>query len=166
MAKNALAKGGCAYPVLPDGQNTKYMQVILATHEIAQNADINNVESLYACLDRYIRLCRDFDMNLTNTGAYQACGITRRIVDGWANGTRRAKSPEYKKFAQFIRDVCSEYREILMAEGKINPVTGIWWQKNYDGFSDQPPVIAGAATDEEALSAEEVREKYAGLPEE
>ncbi|CAJ0600759.1 unnamed protein product [Cylicocyclus nassatus] len=32
-------------------------------------------------------------------------------------------------------------REGLMADGKVNPVTGIFWQKNYDGLRDQQEVV-------------------------
>ena len=30
----------------------------------------------------------------------------------------------------------AEYRELLGSEGKISPVTMIFWQKNHDGFTD------------------------------
>jgi hypothetical protein len=29
----------------------------------------------------------------------------------------------------------------MMADGKLNPVVGIFWQKNYDGFKDQQEVV-------------------------
>lgn len=28
-----------------------------------------------------------------------------------------------------------------MSDGKINPVTGIFWQKNWDGLKDQQEVV-------------------------
>ena len=33
------------------------------------------------------------------------------------------------------------YREQLRSDGKINPVTGIFWQKNWDGLKDQQEVV-------------------------
>ena len=35
----------------------------------------------------------------------------------------------------------SQIREQLMSDGKINPVTGIFWQKNWDGLKDQQEVV-------------------------
>ena len=35
----------------------------------------------------------------------------------------------------------SQIREQLMADGKVNAVAGIFWQKNYDGLKDQQEVI-------------------------
>jgi hypothetical protein len=159
--------GDLSYPELPEGHNTKYIQVIIETHKIAQSADPNNVDSLYDCLNRYIQMCRDYDVKLTNMGAYQACGLTRYTVDRWASGKVRTSNPEYMQFAQTIRAVCSEYREILMAEGKIHPVTGIWWQKNYDSFSDQPSIAPESFdSKDDTVTSDEIKEKYANLPDE
>ena len=35
----------------------------------------------------------------------------------------------------------SSIREQLAASGKLNPVTAIFWQKNFDGLKDQQEVI-------------------------
>ena len=137
-APKAMGFGKDVYPTLAEGENTKYISVIIETHQIAQDADPNDIDSLYSCLNRYIQMCRDYDVKLTNMGAYQACGLSRETVNQWASGIKRKSNPAYAEFAQTIRAVCSEYREILMAEGKLNPVTGIWWQKNYDRFEDKP----------------------------
>ena len=54
-----------------------------------------------------------------------------------------------------------------MAEGKLNPVTGIWWQKNYDQFCDQPMLAPEAQNIEsDELTSDEIREKYADMPDE
>ena len=152
------------YPMLDEGENTKYISVIIETHEIAKDADPNNIESLYSCLNRYIEMCRRYDVKLTNMGAYQACGLSRDVVFSWATGQKRKNNPEYARFAQLIRAVCSEYREILMAEGKISPVTGIWWQKNYDRFQDNPAPFLDAADETEELTSAEIAEKYRDIP--
>ena len=164
--KHPMSTGNDRYPELPEGLNAKYINVIIETHRIAQDADTNNIDSLYDCLNRYITLCRDYDVKLTNMGAYQACGLSRDLVEKWANGKKRANNPAYAEFAQLIRAICSEYREILMAEGKIHPITGIWWQKNYDRFQDHPTPYEELADDREELTSSEIAEKYADLPDE
>lgn len=48
-----------------------------------------------------------------------------------------------------------------MSDGKINPVTGIFWQKNYDGLRDQTELaIAPVNPLGEGKSAEELAKKY------
>lgn len=155
-----------AYAHLGEGDNTRYIQVIIETHKIAQDANENDISTLYDCLNRYIEMCRDYDVKLTNMGAYQACGLSRDKVDYWASGKRRSNDPEYARFAQLIRAVCSEYREIVMAEGKLNPVTGIWWQKNYDRFQDSPAPFLEAADEDDSQTSSEIAAKYENLPDE
>ena len=61
--------------------------------------------------------------------------------------------------------ICSAYREGLMADGKVNPVTGIFWQKNYDGMKDQSEVILTPNTDPlgDKKDAEQLKDKYLGM---
>jgi hypothetical protein len=54
------------------------------------------------------------------------------------------------------------YREGLMEDGKVNPVTGIFWQKNYDGMKDQQEVVLTPNTNPlgEQKDAEALQQKY------
>ena len=49
-----------------------------------------------------------------------------------------------------------------MEDGKINPVVGIFWQKNYDGMKDQQEVVLTPNANPlgDAESAERLKEKY------
>ena len=146
-----------------DQINSKFAAIILAQNEIAKDANKDDINSLYACLEKYMRFCLEHNVRVTNSGAYAACGLSRNIVKEWAHGITRSTDPEYKKFALFIRSVCDQYREMLMAEGKIHPVVGIWWQKNYDGFRDNPSELDEGDNDKENLTAAEIAAKYADL---
>lgn len=146
-----------------DEVNSKFAAIILATREIAKDANNDDIDSLYSCLERYIKFCIEHNVRITNSGAYAACGLNRNLVKEWAHGLTRASNPEYKRFAIFIRQICDEYREMLMAENKIHPVVGIWWQKNYDGFRDQPNEADVDGGDTEQLTSAEIAAKYADL---
>ena len=146
-----------------DEVNSKFAAIILATREIAKDANNDDIDSLYNCLERYITFCIEHNVRITNSGAYAACGLNRNLVKEWAHGLTRASNPEYKRFAIFIRQICDEYREMLMAENKIHPVVGIWWQKNYDGFRDQPNEADVDGGDTEQLTSAEIAAKYADL---
>ena len=54
------------------------------------------------------------------------------------------------------------YREGLMEDGKVNPVTGIFWQKNYDGMKDQQEVVLTPNQNPlgEQKDAESLKQKY------
>lgn len=54
----------------------------------------------------------------------------------------------------------SEYREQLGLQGKLNPVTMIFWQKNYDGLEDNTrlEVTARPATDPQ-LTPDEIQKQ-------
>jgi hypothetical protein len=66
-------------------------------------------------------------------GMYNAIGIDRRRVYEML-----AKNPDGPVEVTIKKgmDILSEIRESLMSSGKLNPVTGIFWQKNFDGLKD------------------------------
>ena len=52
-----------------------------------------------------------------------------------------------------------------MQDGQINPVTGIFWQKNYDGLKDtQDLVLTPNAQRLSDGDYQEIAEKYKQLP--
>lgn len=164
---NQLAKRGgpnqlvkAADKAVKDGTNQLIIGAVMASMEIAKDADRNNIDSLYMCLERYIKYCYDNNVKLTNASVYAACGLDRQIVMQWATGKLRSGDPRYAEFAHYVRKLCGQYREMLASEGKLNPVIAIWWQKNYDGFSDRPIEISDGGDNERQLTGSEIAEKY------
>jgi hypothetical protein len=105
---------------------------------------------------RYLELCAEWDMKIGNQAAYAAIGINKDHVYDWT--VRRQTNPKRADFVKRVQQFCAMYREGLMEDGKVNPVTGIFWQKNYDGMKDQQEVVLtpnasplGDQTDAEAL---------------
>ena len=124
--------------VLPEGYNTKrirFMQELLPTEPL----DKTDVAEMERRFKRYLDLCAEWDMKIGNMAAYAAIGITREEVFEWQN--RRQCYPERAEFVRKVQKVCGMYREGLMEDGKVNPVTGIFWQKNFDGMRDQQEVV-------------------------
>ena len=65
------------------------------------------------------------------------------------------------EFIKKVKAACALYREGLMQDGKVNPVTGIFWQKNYDGFKDQQElVVTPTQTLGDDVPIQEIEEKY------
>lgn len=164
---NGLMKGNTAYyPDVEDDLNHRMIAMLQQTQIIAQQADKNNPDTFYDCLDQYLNLCKMLNLNVTNMNAYAACGLTRFDIRDWLAGIRRKHDPRYKQFALHITRICSQYRETMMAEGKLSPITGIWWQKNYDHFEDQPKYLLPESDDHDELTSAEIAEKYKNIPDE
>jgi hypothetical protein len=151
-------------PDLPMGYNTRrimFMQAILPTEPLDHD-DVAEMERRFA---RYLQLCSEWDMKIGNQAAYAAIGITKDHVYDWT--VRRQTNPKRADFVKKVQQFCAMYREGLMEDGKVNPVTGIFWQKNYDGMKDQQEVVLtpnasplGDQTDAEALKQKYLENTY------
>ena len=87
---------------------------------------------------KYLQYCIDNNIKPGNLGLYNAWGLTKGEV---SNIQRREPSSPRTGVIKKSRQIMSQIREQLMSDGKINPVTGIFWQKNWDGLKDQQEVV-------------------------
>lgn len=106
---------------------------------IADTVDTDDIGSLYKGLERYIQLCGETGVLIGNNALYTALGISRVTICTWLRGTRRQNNPEYRKFAELVKQICGAAREQYGVEGIVDPILTIWHQKFYDGFVDDPP---------------------------
>lgn len=137
------------------------MSVLMMNTQISMEADRSDPETLYNCLHKYFKMCAERGLHITQQGAFHSVGMSKRIVDAMLNGVSYNKDPRYKAFAEYLYQCCSEYREMQMANGKIHPVTGIFWQKIYDNYVE-PKNNVNEAHDAlgEVKSSSEILEKY------
>ena len=146
-------------PSLPEGYNTRriaFMQEILPTEPLDHN-DVDEMERRFV---RYLQKCAEWDMKIGNQAAYAAIGINKDLVYEWT--VRRQTNPRRTEFVKKVQQFCAMYREGLMEDGKVNPVTGIFWQKNYDGMKDQQEVVLTPNQNPlgEQKDAESLKQKY------
>lgn len=119
-------------PVLAKGYNGALISNLV---QIVGEPELHDPD----CIERwerfkaYLRLCAEQDMKVGNQMSYLAAGLNRWDIDKWTTCGNADKVELIKK----IRQICTVYREQLMADGKVNPAVGIFWQKNYDGLKDQ-----------------------------
>lgn len=130
---------------------------------IAATVDHERPQTLWCALWRYIAFCADTGMLLTNKGCYRAVACSKETIHAWSAGTRKQHDPQYKLFADLVRQICAAAREQYGLEGEVNPILTIWHQKFYDGFTDTPhekniPNPLGDLPD-----AEKLIKKYGGL---
>ena len=145
--------------------NKRIIQHSMQTIEISKSADRKDPESLLSCFQNYLTLCLQNGMRVGNIGACTALGITTATLSYWKNGQRQVNDPRYKKLAELIYSVCSMTREELISQGEINPVIGIFWQRNYDGLrndTEQMQSLQDSNQDED-MTSNEYMKKYGSL---
>ncbi len=163
---NIIKREDNAKVALQEGESTRYIQQMLVAKSFSSNANVNDPASLRGCFYDYLDFCAHNDLRLTLRQVCSAMGINMNQLKAWKTGRSRSKDPRYRELAEEITEMMADYRELLMLNGKVNPVVGIWWQKAYDGMTEEPPREAESITAlGEQRSAAEIAEKYANLPE-
>ena len=148
---------------IPEGENTRYITHTLEVQQIGIGANPNDVEDLKERFIRYLQVCAKNDMKVGNLAAYCAMGITKDQAYMWEHGS--ARGAEHRAFICFVKSVIAAYRESAVAEGKINPVVGIFWQKSFDGLNEMTEVEASNQLEgvAEHMTAEQIADKYQDL---
>ena len=145
--------------------NQKYITHMLEIQRISQKANLDDLESLRECFVEYLNLCAKNNMKVGNFGAYASMGITKSVAYDWEHGRTRSNSKEYSQFISFVKLMIATYRESAIAEGEINPIVGMFWQKAFDGLNEMTEVEASEANNSLPVSvdAKQLAEKYEGL---
>lgn len=120
------------------GDNSKYASILLEVSSwgIVDKASVPQLEER---MRKYLQYCLDNDVKIGNQMCYLALGISKDDVYNWENGQSRDK--EHCDFIKKVRKICSGNRELLLQDGKVNPILGIFWQKNYDGMKDTQDIV-------------------------
>ena len=121
--------------------------------------DPNDLDEMKRRFQNYLEMCVKYGKKVGNQAAYMAIGVDKGTVWDWIN--RNQSNPQRSDFFKKVQQICGVFRENLMADGKVNPVTGIFWQKNYDGMKDQQEVVLTPNNPlGEQKDAESLRQKY------
>lgn len=140
-----------------DGYNARkvrFLREIIPTEPL----DFNDIPEMERRFKRYLELCELYDQPIGNMAAYTAIGISKTQAEQWEI---RDKNEAKREFIRKVRLICGTMREFYMQDGKVQPVTGIWWQKNFDGLKDVTETIQtkiDLTAPEQTLEA--VRQKY------
>ena len=161
---NVPSASGAREIEIKPGTNAAVAAILLKTRELARLANVEDPETLFACLDRYLEFVIQTNIKITNRSLYAACGVTEDMVTDWITGRSRSADPRYKEFAKTARAICSQSREQSAADGLLSPILLIWWQKNYDGFRDIPQVQREQNSElERTVDPAEIAAKYRHL---
>lgn len=144
------------------GDNSKMIKMALSVFE-APEIDLNDSQAVQQRIVDYFCRCDELQLRPGNMGLYSALGLSRQEVHNIISGRDKKKvSPATCDTIKKALRILSAYREMLGSTGKINPVTLIFWQKNFDGLQDQHQIeiersdLAGAAAH---LTPEEIAKR-------
>ena len=140
--------------------NARYANFVLAIAAIGRNADLSNIDDLRMRFYSYLELSQRCNMKISNLCAYLSIGMTySKAYAQMKNGTDPVKDLLFE-----IQAVCGSYRESITSDGKLNPVTSIFWQKNYDDLKDRSEQTVTVQDPlGKSVSSEDIKQKYADI---
>ena len=144
--------------------NARLIDFVLKVQAIASQTDITDPVSIKAAFFNYLTLCQEYGFKVSNLSACAAIGINKVTLWNWS----KSNKPEYREIANFINATCALSREQMISDNKLNPVIGIFWQRNYDGLrndTEQQQSIDDSSNDD-IKTASEYAKKYGHLLEE
>ena len=140
--------------------NSRMIQHLLEIQKIAANADKSDLVSLKSCFIAYLELCQQDGFKVGNLAAYSAMGMSKDDFHNFA----RKDNPEIKRFCALVQQTCAIARETSIAESKLNPVIGIFWQRNFDGLRNDTEQIQAISEQEDDYSqGSSYKDKYRNL---
>lgn len=99
--------------------------------------DLHNPVEVKQAITDYFLSCDRHGVRPANLGLYAALGMSKQDVSNVLTGKSKSKvSPECIDIIKKAKLTLSTYRESLAMSGKVNPVTAIFWSKNFDGMQD------------------------------
>lgn len=148
-----------AAPV-PVEVNTRLITAALKTFD-APAVDLEDPVAVKQRIEAYFRTCAEMELRPGNLGLYAALGLSRQQVHNDLTGRTEKLSPASRDLLKKAIQGLAAYREQLGAQGKLNPITLLFWQKNYDGLTDtysletqeKPAGFTPTISAEEALAA-------------
>ena len=99
--------------------------------------NLHDADAVNAAVVDYFKACEENGIRPSNLGLYAALGMSRQDVNNVLTGKSKTKaSPDVIDIIKKCKLSLSAYREALVMAGKVNPVTAIFWAKNYDQMTD------------------------------
>ena len=101
--------------------------------------DPAKIEEVMARTMEYLQECVEKDIKPGTAGLCAWLGIPRQTWYQWCAG--RARVETHYNFCVRVMGVLDATLENYAQDGKINPVTAMWTQKNHFGYKDVSEVI-------------------------
>ena len=148
--------------------NSRLIRHSLETMQLAPklghvNRRVEDLPILQDCLLKYIELCDKNGIKPGVMGACAAMGVDYSLIYRWRGG---GMGEEFKTFAEVVLRLMAEIREGLISDGKLHPVIGIFWQRNFDGLRNDTEQVQNAQQADDRGGYEtvsEIKKRYGEL---
>lgn len=111
---------------------TQYAREIFESKQV----DLDDPEAVKSTIIAYFNRCGELGLRPGNLGMYAALGLSKQDVSNAIHGYSRKLSPQVIDVIKKGKLALGTFRESLALSGKLNPVTAIFWGKNFDSMSD------------------------------
>lgn len=149
-------------------ENKKRMGMAYRVAELGKRAAQHRDDPDYLrdCFDEYLRIAMETGSDIGNMTAYAAIGLSHQTADAWFYGRVHKDDPRYRELIYYIKSMCASYREMMAIDGRLNPLTTMFWQKNFDGLTSEG-IFRTDAPDPlgDIKSTKEIMDKYKDMPE-
>lgn len=157
----AKTRPDCKVQAAP-GDNKKYLSHNMEMFNW-KKPNMRDETQVIQRVEDYFNLCAKNDMKPSVAGLALAFDVDRVSIYNWTHGGDGTKqlSPASLNVLKKAYKILNAQMEDYMANGKINPVAGIFLMKNNMGYKDQQDVVVSANQQlEEQASPEELQKKY------
>ena len=142
--------------------NARLIEHMFAIQQIAANADRSDLVSLKSCFVAFMQLCQNDGFKVGNLAAYSAMGFSKHEWDVFS----KRDDPEIKRFCALVQQTCAIARETNIAENQLNPVIGIFWQRNFDGLRNDTEQAQALQEQEDIGGSQSYKDKYRNIVDE
>ena len=142
------------------------IRIMQAFRAMSQAGKALTPETIQDRFDEYIQYCSEIGFKPTIESLCVALGINRITLRSWKNGGSGTKHDKEKQnVAQQIYEMFAAIDADLAMNNKVYPATYIFRGKNYYDMRDETEVVVTPNNPlGDTVSAEEIAEKYAELP--
>lgn len=123
--------------------------------------DLQDPVQVSKAINDYFNNCIEKGLRPGNLGLYASLGLNKSEVYDIIHGRIKSKaSPPVIQLIEKAIKMLSSYRELLGSQGKLNPATLIFWQKNFDNLTDVQQIELNAnTTNQPEMSTDEIRKQ-------
>ncbi|POP33378.1 hypothetical protein C3B58_07710 [Lactonifactor longoviformis] len=151
--------GGNGVAPMNKDENALFCQYALDMFH-SPTVDLGDSDAVADAIDGYFGYCIERGLRPGNLGLYAALGLSKQEVSNEMRGMTHKLSSSCLDLLKKAKQALATYRELLGSQGKLNPVTLIFWQKNYDGLKDvQDITITPNASMQQEHTPEEIEAK-------
>ena len=121
--------------------------------------DTDDADQVSQRFNQYHQYCIAHDIKPDMPGLALSVGVTRKTLWAWENGVESNKPQSVRNVIKKAREINEIMMTQMMANGKINPVAGIFFLKNSHQYSDTQEVIVTPNTQFQNVDAETAQKK-------